>query len=425
MNAITRVLVVTALSLVAPLLAAAPAAAGEPVPVPSYAQHRLDRVAAALAEDPLFVDPDMSAALDEPGRARVRAAIDATAQAIGTPVYVVIIPNKPESESEGRDNVFLHWLHDRIGRDGLFLMVNSSAWFEDVAFNVPRRSWGLDDESTQRPADGERRFDGLADRLVTWLGLVRAAPSAPPRNPELYSSPDPFGAEHVLRPVEPETTAPFLTGLLLAGPFAGVTLFGLGLGAAAYRRRRRTPRPGTAGGAVETHSGAPAEPSVKWLRRTGRRELDRLRDLLPRAEGNPGRAYAVSAYDVAQILYDDAGEEPDRALDLAGAIALARLGRAALAGKTAHPAPPCFVNPLHGPSAQRRKMQPGGTRAGRRPVCSSCAGRAVRALDERTLKVPGPDGPRPHYAVPGVWKETGFGADGDPIPRIQEYLGVD
>lgn len=424
MNAITRILIVTALAVVAPLLAALPAA-GAPIPVPSYAQHRLDRVAAALAKDPLFVDPDMSAALDETGRARVRAAMDATSHAIGTPVYVVIIPNKAGSESDGMDNVFLHWLHGKLGRDGLYVMVSSSAWFEDEAFNVPRRMWGLDDESTERPADPEHRFADLADRLSAWLGLVRAAPSASPRTPELYSSPDPWGSEHELRPVEPETKAPFLTGLLLAGPFAGATLYGLGLGAAAYRRRRRTPRPAVTAGAAETHSGAPAEPSVRWLRRTGRKELDRLRELLPEAADNPGRAYAVSAYDVAQILYDEAGEDPDRALDLAGAIVLARLGRDALAGKTAQPPPPCFVNPLHGPSAQRRKMQLGGTRSKRRPVCSSCAGRPLRALDERTLKVPGPDGPRPHHAVPGVWQDTGFGADGDPIPRIQEYLGVD
>ncbi|MEU5988865.1 hypothetical protein ABZ806_07805 [Spirillospora sp. NPDC047418] len=420
MNTIARVLVVAALALVAPLPAAVPAAAKEPIPVPSYAQHRLERVAAALAEDPLFVDPDMSTALDEPGRARVRAAMDSTARAIGTPVYVVIIPNKSGSESDGRDNVFLHWLHDRLGRDGLYLMASSSAWFEDEAFNVPRRLTYIDDEGIQQPADSERRFADLADRLVAWLGLARTAPSASPRIPELYSSPDPFGAEHRLRPVEPETKAPFLTGLLLAGPFAGATLYGLGLGAAAYRRRRRSPRPAAVSAAVETHSGAPTEPTVKWLRRTGRRELDRLRELLPDAAENPGRAYAVSAYDVAQILYDDAGEDPGRALDLTGAIVLARLGRAALAGKTAHPAPPCFVNPLHGPSAQQRKMQLGGTRARRRPVCSSCAGRKAPVL-----KVPGPDGPLPHYAVPGVWKDTGFGADGDPIPRIQEYLGVE
>ncbi len=50
----------------------------------------------------------------------------------------------------------------------------------------------------------------------------------------------------------------------------------------------------------------------------------------------------------------------------------------------------------------------------------------MTALDQRTLRVQGPDGPRPHYAVPGVWKDTAFGTGGDHlIPRLQEYLGVD
>ncbi|WP_396452853.1 hypothetical protein [Actinomadura sp.] len=414
MNAIARILV-TALAVTAPLLAAAPAAVSEPVPVPSYAQHRLDRVAAALAEDPLFVDPDMASALDETGRARVRAAMESTARATGAPVYVIVIPNKSESESQGRDDVFLHWIHDRLGRDGLYLMVSSSAWFEAKAFGVPRRLWSIDDDRGERPADPENRFADLADRLVTRLQIIGDAPSEPPETPRLYSSPDPFGYEHTLRPVEPETRAPFLTGLLLAGPFAGATLYGAGLGVAAYRRRRRTPRTE----AVEPQPGAPAEPSVKWLRRTGGRELDRLRDALAGSEGNPGREYAVSAYDVAQILYDDSGDDPDRALDLAGVVVVARLGRTALAGKTARPASPCFVNPLHGESAQRRRMT-----SGKRPVCAACANRPMAELDRRTLKVQGPDGPRPHHAVPGVWQDTAFGGD-RLIPRLQEYLGVE
>ncbi len=69
---------------------------------------------------------------------------------------------------------------------------------------------------------------------------------------------------------------------------------------------------------------------MKWLRRTGSKELDQLRNAMADSEGNPGREYAVSAYDVAQILYDDAGDDPDRSLDLAGLIVVARLGRAAL-----------------------------------------------------------------------------------------------
>ncbi|MFB4309908.1 hypothetical protein [Actinomadura sp. GTD37] len=427
MNAIARILVLAALTVVPPLVAVAPAAAGEPIP--GYARHRLDRVAAALAEDPLFVDPDMSSALDEAGRARVQAAMRSAAGALGTPVYVVVIPNRPESESQGRDDVVLHGLHDRLRRDGLYVLVNSSAWFEEEAFGAPRRLYSIDDERTDRPADPDNRFADLADRLSARLQIIRDAPSSTPQTPRLYTTPDPFGQEdRPGRPVEPETGAFFLSGLLLAGPVAGLTLYGAGAGAAAYRRRRRAPRPAIAAEAAEAagaHPGAPAEPSVKWLRRTGRRELDRLRALLPESTGNPGREYAVSAYDVAQILYDDAGDDPARSLDLAGAIVLARLGRAALARETATPPAPCFVNPLHGQATQNRKMRLGAGGSRRRRVCAACAGRSTAELAARELKVPGPDGPRPHHTIAGVWKDTAFGADGDLIRRIQEYLGVE
>ncbi|SNS69789.1 hypothetical protein SAMN05443665_10089 [Actinomadura meyerae] len=419
MNTIVRILTLAALLAAVPLLAA-PAAASEPIP--AYAQHRLDRVAAALGRDPLFVDPDMAAALDEAGRARVRGAMRSAADALGAPVYVVVIPNKAESETQGRDDAFLHAIHDRLRRDGLYILVGTSAWFEEEAFGVPRRLYAIDDDRAQSPANPDNKFADLADRLAVRLRIIQAAPSSTPRTPRLYTSPDPFGQEHTVRTVEPETKPPFLTGLLLVGPVAALVLYGAGAGAAAYRRHRRTPR----APAVESYANAPAEPSVKWLRRTGLKELDRLRDALATAEDDdPGREYAVSAYDVAQILHDDAAEDPDRALDLAGAIVLARQGRAALTRRMAAAPPPCFVNPLHGPSAQRRKVQLGGGATRRRPVCTACGAKNPSALRDRTLKVPGPNGPRPHHTVPGVWKDTGFGADGNLIPRIQEYLGVE
>ncbi|MGH3243211.1 MAG: hypothetical protein ACRDNL_22725, partial [Spirillospora sp.] len=59
---------------------------------PPHAYQRLDRVAAALGKDPLFVDPDVSGALDEFERGRVRTAVRKAAKQIGTPVYVVVMP---------------------------------------------------------------------------------------------------------------------------------------------------------------------------------------------------------------------------------------------------------------------------------------------------------------------------------------------
>ncbi|GGQ35186.1 hypothetical protein BKA00_002216 [Actinomadura coerulea] len=411
------------------------AAADEP---PPHAYHRLDRVGAALAKDPLFVDPDVAQALGAPDRARLRAALTAAAKRLGTPAYVVVIPNPSQSESQGRDDAFLFMLHERSRRDGLYVMADGHGNLESEAFNVPRRGrspWDeLDEEDAPgaaRPADSERPFDGLADRIVRRLDGYAAAPSASPTMPRLYSSPDPFGQETTLTPAEPEIKAPLLTGLLLAGPAAAAVLYWLGLGVLALRRGRtsRSPEPRQA----RVYARARTRPSMRWLRRHAAKELEALRRLLAAAGGERGRDYAVSAYDAAQILYDDAKDDESKAIDLVGAIVLARQGQIALVRDVASPPAPCLVNPLHGNSVVRKRVRKlekehGGALPRQCPLCVTCRDLDGRhALDERRLlRIPGPDGHRPHTLVAGVWRETAWGAHGKTfLPRVMRYLGVD
>ncbi|MEU4828682.1 hypothetical protein AB0H37_43145 [Actinomadura sp. NPDC023710] len=424
-------------ALVLSSLAVVPGAAAADEP-PPHAYHRLDRVGAALAEDPLFVDPDLAQALGAPDRARLRAAVAGTARRLGAPAYVVVMPNPSQSESQGRDDAFLFMLHDRSRRDGLYVMADSHGHLESEAFNVPRRGRSslddLDEEDepgAATPADSERPFDGLADRIVRRLDRHASAPSASPTMPRLYSSPDPFGQENKLRPDEPEITAPLLTGLLLAGPAGAAILYWLGLGVLALRRggRPRSPSRQRAGG----HAEARTRPSMHWLRRHGAKDLEGLRRLLTTADGEQGRDYAVSAYDAAQILYDDAKDDESKAADLVGAIVLARQGRIALTRDVASPPSPCLVNPLHGGSVVRRRVRKlekkhGGALPRPCPLCANCRDLDERqGLDERRLlQIPGPDGHRPHTLVPGVWRDTAWGAHGKTfLPRVMRYLGVD
>ncbi|MEU8125555.1 hypothetical protein AB0C21_43205 [Spirillospora sp. NPDC049024] len=423
--------VLAALALVFTALAARPGTAAADGP-PPHAYHRLDRVGAALARDPLFVDPDVAQALGEADRARLRAAIGTTARRLGTPAYVVVIPNPSESEAQGRDDAFLFMLHERSRRDGLYVMADAHGQLESEAFNVPRRGPStLDEEPGDTvPRDHERPFAGLADRIARRLDGYAAAPSASPTLPTLYSSPDPFGQENALTPAEPEIKAPLLTGLLLAGPAGAAVLYWLGLGVLALRRGGRSRSP------VRRKAGrrAPArtEPSARWLRRHGARDLGALRRLLTTTGADRGRPYAVSAYDAAQILYDDAKDDESKAIDLVGAIVLARQGRVALTRDAESPPPPCLVNPLHGGSVVRRRVPKLDTRDGalpkQLPLCEDCGRLAERGgLDERRLlRIPGPDGRRPHTLVPGVWRDTAWGARGKTfLPRVMRYLGVD
>ncbi|TMR07510.1 hypothetical protein ETD83_00600 [Actinomadura soli] len=393
---------------------------------PPHAYQRLDRVSAALARDPLFVDPDVGAALDEAERGRVRQAVLKAARQIGTPVYVVVIPNPADSESQGRDDAFLFALHDRSRRDGLYLMVNSRGRLESEAFQVPRDyDYSPLDENepgSSRPADFDRPFEGLADRLVQRLNGYAVAPTASPSTPRLYSSPDPFGEENKLTPRDAEVSGPLLTGLLLVGPLTAALLYWAGIGVLALVRRRRS-----VPGEVERHPWAPRKPGMRWLRRNASKELGRLRGLLATAEAERGRPFAVSAYDAAQILYDDAKDDEERAIDLVGVIVLARRGRVALTRNVASPPVPCLVNPLHGDSAGRAyvpKLDGDGVLPKPCPLCGACQQRERRNGLRRhhLMEIGG----RPHTAVPGVWRDAAWGASGKKfLPRVMRYLGVE
>ncbi|HEU5030114.1 MAG TPA: hypothetical protein VFV01_34750 [Spirillospora sp.] len=418
---------------------AAPASAA---PDPRYSGHRLDRVAAALAKDPLYVDPDVDVALGAADRARVDTAIRAAAKRVAVPILVVVAPNPTESESQGKDDAFLSALHGVTHRDGLYLMVDDDGYMLGQGWNVPRDIdldvVAQDDLPDYEPPDIHRPFSGLADRLIKRVDAWAAAPAAPPTSsPALLSPPVPFGQEddHPLVPDEPTVKNHFLRGFFIVGPLSAVALYWAGIGSAAAGRRwfRRGGARGAVAGLAahaEAHPGAPAKPSDRWLRRTASAELDRLRDRLPDASGNRGRAFALAAFDAAQILHDDVHEEPGHALDLVGVIVLARQGRRALAGQMTAPPPPCFVNPLHGDSTRRKTValpgDPAGGKSRRQPLCTACFGASGKEIADRVLRVQGPDGLAPHYAVPGVWRDAAWGSRGnDLVKRVMEYLGVE
>ncbi|MFB4314717.1 hypothetical protein [Actinomadura sp. 21ATH] len=393
--------ILTALLALAAALAAAPALA----PAAAHAAappDRLDRVAAALAKDPLYVDMDLADGLGRADRSRIKAAIRRTSGALGLPVYVAVIPNGMESESYGRAETLMFGLRERIGRDGLYVLADTRAGLETEGFGVPRRrisDYDLLPRSVRDGTDRERPFADLAARVDRLLAIVESSPAGPPASPYPPPSVPPIGQEDVRPPLEAAFWGPLLTGLLVLGPLLTLLLYG------AYLLAARAPR--------AFRSRASAKPSVRRLHAQAGKELAAFsQELLP------DRSYSLRAYDAARILYDELGPRPDRgsadaALDLVGVIVLVRQGRAALTED--RPAPPCYVNPLHGPSTARRKL--GGRN--RRPVCAGCANGQWKP---RLLRVP--DG-RPHHDVPGRWERGGFGSRRPDIPSdVLESLGV-
>src|SRR5690606_16052229 len=179
-------------------------------------------------------------------------------------------------------------------------------------------------------------------------------------------------------------------------------------------RARRAPVEGEAADPKVRPAGGRA--GMRRLRRQAAKDVARLREALVTTEAEQGRRYAVCAYDAAQILYDDAKDDEERAIDLVGAIVLARQGLLALLRDTDSPPVPCLVNPLHGESAARRRLTliHDDALPHRAPLCASCADRQERfgVTEASLLRIPGPGGRRPHLAVPGVWRDTAWGARG-------------
>ncbi len=377
---------------------------------PPHALVRMDRVATALDEDPLFVDGDFAGILDSRERRQIRKAIDDASASFGMPVFVVMVPNTRESESQGYNDVFLHGLHDQLGKDGLYLMVDQDGELEGVPFEVPREfGYELIPRALDTPVDRRKPFDGIVSRIGQALALAADSPPGEPDTPRLYMTADPFGQDD--RPSstrEPELFGPFFAGLLALGPIAAMVLFALFIAVRAVYRSWR-------------HPVVPTRPRVRRLRALADRELALLAALLPPPDDAPGRLAALRSYDAARLLSDDVGRRPaagdaSAALDLVGVVVLARQGREVLEKGLARPLVPCQANPLHGQGILKRQVA--GLPQGK--VCKECAGLKTRERLHRVLQVPGG---RRYDTLEGRWKR-GF-SDQNLASRVLESLGVE
>jgi hypothetical protein len=380
---------------------------------PPHALVRMDRVATALNEDPLFVDGDFAGILDGGERKQIRKAIDDASASFGMPVFVVMVPNTRESESQGYNDVFLHGLHEQLGKDGLYLMVDQDGELEGVPFKVPRElGYEVIPRALDTPVDRRKPFEGLASRIGQALALAAESPPGEPETPRLYMTADPFGQED--RPSstdEPEFSDLFwlfFAGLLLVGPLVGPMLFGLFFAVRAVYRSWR-------------HPVVPARPRMRRLRALADKELALLAELLPPPDDAPGRLVALRSYDAARLLSDDVGRGPAAddalaALDLVGVAVLARQGREVLEKGLDRPLVPCHANPLHGPGILKRQII--GMPQGK--VCKECAALKTHERLHRVLQLPGG---RRYNTLEGRWKR-GF-SDQNLASRVLESLGVE
>ncbi|GAA2075494.1 hypothetical protein GCM10009801_30170 [Streptomyces albiaxialis] len=364
----------------------------DPLPTARDIAARGERVADGLRRTPLYTDPEAAPALSPEEReelARRAAKLD-------VPVRIAVVPMDPEDESGGDADLFAQRLHKELGEDGVYVV---AAPGENDGVHVVNYGAKLDDDRLYEQTEDLRYGPGGEDpeplhhRLDTVLRAIDRTPAGPPGEPYLPPSPAQDPAEE--GELEPLFSADMAGGAALgaAGAAGGLGLTAAGLGIARRAARGPGARPDVAGPDGAPTPDAPARPSLGWLRRTARRELEELGtafgergDALPES----GRTRVWDCLDTATLLLDQEGDsviDTDAdAATLATGVTLLRAGSAILresgdarradagraeARRIRHL---CALNPLHGPSAgnQTFTWPVEGERASSYPVCAAC-----------------------------------------------------
>lgn len=357
---------------------------------------RVERVAEALREDPLYVDPLTEADL------RGLAEVSERELPEELPVYVAVMPMNPHDESGGDVEVFAHALHHVMGEDGVFVVVQSRSGTLSSQVGVARFGLAFEDGRSDWSHLGE--VTGYLDDLtpaqaVDELMDVLEAEAAP-RPGEASEVPGSVEYRADQAP-EPSRLSEFFSGgffeaLVLIGPLTAAAFLALGW---------------SVRGAVVRMRAVPG----RALRPRADRAVRRMAKALQAAPADhPGQDQALRESDTALTVL---GGEPDE-LDLVGVTVLAdravlRLdpdpGAAARAEE-----PVCMVNPLHGPSVRVKAVWKGrGVAVAQQPVCLRCSTLSKQQRRNRVLRVAGPgDGRVPHLELEPEreWVRSGYGA---------------
>ncbi|RKS09516.1 hypothetical protein DFP74_5255 [Nocardiopsis sp. Huas11] len=351
---------------------------------------RVERVAAGLAQDPLYVDPRVGAGVgDLTGIAERLSGSD-------LPVYTAVVPMSRHDESGGDLEIFAHALHHVMDEDGAFVVVDDADG-SDPALEAVLFGHTLGEAVVDPLTDVTGyRFDLTTRQAVEdLLDVVDQASPAPGQEP-----PPPAEVEYRTEPApEPSRLSAFLSGdwsmaLFVTGPLSALALLGLVWAVLGVRGR------------MDTIPGRSLRPRADRAVRRAARALEAA------PADHAGLDRSLRETDTALAVLRGAPDE----LDLVGVVVLSdrvvrRLDPDPDTAATAD-LPVCMVNPLHGPAA------PQGRGRGQRPRerqarCASCALLSDRARDRRVLMVAAPSGGRrPHLELARLWVTSGYGTSG-------------
>lgn len=123
-----------AIALSAPLLFDQTRSSASPPPRAIDLNARLDRVAAGLAEDPVYADPESPRVLDTAQLDRLHTRIEKFSSSKGGgPVFVTLVPQIYEDESQADEEAFAAAVRDKLGgKDGIYIVADPLDGYIDV-----------------------------------------------------------------------------------------------------------------------------------------------------------------------------------------------------------------------------------------------------------------------------------------------------
>jgi hypothetical protein len=347
---------------------------------------RLVLFAERLRRDPVYLSPSLARVLPGDDVAALRREV----ADMPYPTFVVVAPRIDDEPGIESFTTLPVLLHDRLGRDGVYVVSDEDGIGLDVeAFGV--RPKGDARRASSVASDAVPTRDGPVARVRAALTYLRtAAPAA--RS---------VSAEDDAREARPWW---FFGGTALLGLVVPLAISGATPAAVARRAARRQERRRRAEATGTRPTGV--LPRRSEVRRVAQEAAAGLARAIAEAPAPPDDA--LRSYDAASHLLSQRGAT---AIDLVGAAALADAGRARVDGAQAWR--PCLFDPRHGEGSHPTRWRLGGDDA-LIPACAVCA-RAIAAGEAPVVLL---DAGRPYFERDTVWARTGFGAIDDRVADV-------
>jgi hypothetical protein len=318
----------------------------------------LERAAAQLRTDPVYVDPAARNVLPPAAEGRVEREIQTSGAG---PVYVVVLPESASREAGGDPTEALRAIAVDLHRRGTYAGIIGNH-FRALSNVLPAGEAG----TLATEAIDAHRGDGVAATLVDFVDRVAEARNGGGGGGNGSST----------------GWIPFVAiGAAIVGGF--------------FLLKRRRSRAQLA--------------AVKEVAREDLTALaEDVQELEQRVEGNPK---ARDAYDRALASYESASASFDRARSPQQLATVAEsldegryemaVAEAELEGRIPpERRPPCFFDPRHGPSVRDVEWAPAGGSPRLVPVCEADAQRIERGEDPQSRRVPVNGAMVPYWSTP-------------------------